>query len=275
VRIYAARLVDAGDEPDGSAFYETEYSYLPTLSELFVFGALGASVWSHILRSCEEFLANCASLRLGEAADPLLRELVVAKTFERLRRFADDTGFDVNGMVRYCGRPLPSLMQMAEDLASQIDFASGRQAHVMHGDFCFSNILYDARVQRIRVIDPRGYAQVGKPSIAGDLRYDMAKLAHSVIGRYDQIIAGRYSIGPSDGNRFTIAFEEAPHHAWLESALARLWVDEVCAGGREVRALTTCLFLSMLPLHADRPDRQRAFVANALRLYADLEDAAG
>jgi hypothetical protein len=29
----------------------------------------------------------------------------------------------------------------------------------------------------------------------------------------------------------------------------------------------------MLPLHSDRPDRQRAFIANALRLYAELDAA--
>ena len=33
----------------------------------------------------------------------------------------------------------------------------------------------------------------------------------------------------------------------------------------------TGLFLSMLPLHADRPDRQQAFVANALRLWRELD----
>jgi hypothetical protein len=27
----------------------------------------------------------------------------------------------------------------------------------------------------------------------------------------------------------------------------------------------------MLPLHADRPDRQQAFVANALRLWRELD----
>jgi hypothetical protein len=48
-------------------------------------------------------------------------------------------------------------------------------------------------------------------------------------------------------------------------------VDGIRASGPEVRAITVGLFLSMLPLHADRPDRQRAFIANALRLYAGLE----
>ena len=31
------------------------------------------------------------------------------------------------------------------------------------------------------------------------------------------------------------------------------------------------LFLSMLPLHADRPDRQQAFIGNALRLWTALD----
>jgi len=39
-----------------------------------------------------------------------------------------------------------------------------------------------------------------------------------------------------------------------------------------VRAVTVSLFLSMIPLHADKPERQKAFVANALRLFLELED---
>jgi hypothetical protein len=271
VGIYSARLINSGDDADGNAFYETEYGYLPTLSELFVFGALGAPAWSGIMRSCHEFLSACVGAATPEPSDPLLRELVVGKTAARLRQFADDTGFNIDGMLRYDGHPLPSLMQIAEDLAGQIDFRSGRRAHVMHGDFCFSNILYDSRVQRVRVIDPRGYVVANQPTTAGDLRYDMAKFAHSIVGRYDQIIAGRYSLDPPDGSRFFIEMEQAPHHAWLESSLADFSVDGVSAVGQEVRALTVSLFLSMLPLHSDRPDRQRAFIANALRLYAALE----
>ena len=32
--------------------------------------------------------------------------------------------------------------------------------------------------------------------------------------------------------------------------------------------LTTLLFLSMQPLHSDRPDRQKAMLFNALRIYS-------
>jgi hypothetical protein len=42
-------------------------------------------------------------------------------------------------------------------------------------------------------------------------------------------------------------------------------------GSQEVMAVTASLFLSMLPLHADRPKRQRALLANGLRLFQALD----
>ena len=111
-----------------------------------------------------------------------------------------------------------------------------------------------------------------KPTIYGDLRYDLAKLGHSVVGRYDQIVAGRCR-PRVDGDDYAIAFEPIAAQPWLEAALGDLEVDGVGGLSSEVRAVTAGLFLSMLPLHADRPDRQAAFIANALRLYRELEAA--
>ena len=230
LRIYCARLIDAGEEKDGRAFYETEYGYLPTLAELFVFGMLGRPAWTRMLDSCHDFLESCPTCANEVSGDLLLRELTITKTAARLSRFANETGFDVDQMMRYDGQPLPSLMQIAEDIANHIDFDSKRPARVMHGDFCFSNILYDSRVQRIRVIDPRGYVDAERPSIYGDVRYDIAKLSHSTVGRYDQIIAGRYHL-TSSANRFDLTFEQLPQHAWLEDAMGDFGVHGVDAGG--------------------------------------------
>lgn len=273
VSIYTARLIDAANHADGSGYYETEYAYLPTLSELFVYGAIGPASWREIMASCREFLQTCVSSTTTIPANALLRQLTIAKTRSRLESFAKDTGFKIDSMLRYGRKPLPSLLQIADDLEQCIDLTSERWATVMHGDFCFSNILYDSRMRRIRVIDPRGYVVSGQPSTAGDIRYDMAKLVHSVIGRYDQIICGRYRLETADGGRFFLEFEQASHQIWLESEMKSFSVDGVVAGEREVCAICVCLFLSMLPLHSDRPDRQMAFVANALRLYSGLEAA--
>ena len=171
--------------------------------------------------------------------------------------------------MRYGGQACPSLTEIAERLTPAYGLGGGRREGVMHGDFCFSNILYDSRVRRIKAIDPRGLVGA-RSTIYGDSRYDLAKLAHSIVGRYDQIIAARCRTHVA-GDDFQIEFEPIAAQPWLEAALGDLSVGGVSGGGPEVRAIMTSLFLSMLPLHADRPDRQQAFIANALRLFRDLD----
>ena len=77
----------------------------------------------------------------------------------------------------------------------------------------------------------------------------------------------------NDGYRLSISFEATPQQVWLERLFEDRMVDGSGADRREVQAVTVSLFLSMLPLHAERPDRQRAFIANALRLFGRMEDA--
>ena len=267
---FSARLLEAGTASD-VAFYRTEYQYAPTLSELLVFCQVGRSTWKNILRSCRDFLQICTRFDGGGSGDAVLGELAVDKTRTRLERYARETGFDIDRQTRLDGRPLPSLRQIAAEVAGAIDLGSGRPDTVMHGDFCFSNILYNSRAARISVIDPRGYVRDGQVSMFGDTRYDLAKLSHSIAGCYDHILAGRYALRRDGSHEFAISFESSLHHGWLREALDEFEVDGVRAGSREVRAVTVGLFLSMLPLHADRPDRQAAFIANALRLYTELQ----
>jgi hypothetical protein len=270
VQLYTARLLRFGLE-NGRAFYETEYEFLPVLSELFVYGAVGRKPWLRIMASCEAFLRALAAVRGEGSGDRALRKLASEKTLARLDAYARASGQSVTAPMSYAGRPLPSLVEIAERLKPAMDLASGRFECAMHGDLCFSNILFDSRNRRIKAIDPRGLAGEG-PTLYGDLRYDLAKLAHSVVGRYDQIVAGRYRL-ERYGADYDLAFDPVACQPWLEGALGDLTVDRVGGLSEPVRAVMASLFLSMLPLHADRPDRQQAFIGNALRLYADLDGA--
>jgi hypothetical protein len=269
LQIYCARMIETG-VVDGRGFYLTEYEYLPVLSELFVHGAIGRKAWLRILASCESFLSLCAGHRGEGSGDAALAALAVDKTHARLETFAG-AGFDIDRGLSFDGRPCPSLRRIADILAGAIDLESGRPETVMHGDFCFSNILYSGRLRRIKVIDPRGSVH-GPPSLWGDTRYDLAKFAHSILGRYDQIIAGRCRVRQADRD-YGLEFEPLPAQAWLEDAWAEVTIDGLGGASTQVRAVMTGLFLSALPLHADRPDRQQAFIANALRLYLELDRA--
>jgi hypothetical protein len=159
-----------------------------------------------------------------------------------------------------------------EESISRVDFGDRSAAVVMHGDFCFSNILYNSRVRRIRLLDPRGYVSKGQNSIFGDTRYDLAKLGHSIIGRYDDIIAGRYD-SSHRGNDYEISFDDGANYRCANAVYREIVIGTHRADSEEVRAAIVTLFISMLPLHSDRPDRQRAFIANAVRLYAEMDGA--
>jgi hypothetical protein len=61
---------------------------------------------------------------------------------------------------------------------------------LIHGDFCFANILHDLSDNKIILVDPRGSYHIR--GCFGDKAYDYAKLLHSVHGNYEQIIYDDY-----------------------------------------------------------------------------------
>lgn len=275
MRIYTPAYLGSNRNESGKLSYTLEYLPIPTLHELFVFGSLGDQVWQRILQSCAAFLEDGLNNGSGgeKAAQGALQHLVLDKTIPRLEAFASSSGFDLTQEWRLDDVALPSLQRIAEESAARIDFEDERFLGIMHGDFCFPNVFFDFRTRHVRVIDPRGSLDGRELTVFGDMRYDLAKLCHSVIGGYDYILANRYVCTGFAEHNLTLEFPESS----AISRLPRIASDMMYGGLRidsaETLAITTHLFLSMLPLHDDRPDRQRAFVANALRLYRMLETA--
>ena len=268
---FCARLLGDGEDERGY-FYDTEYEYMPTLAELYVFGRLGFHAWSRVLSSCGDFIDVSAASGAGVIVDGQLDGLVIQKTRDRLERYAASIDLDVESPNRLNNAAAPSLRTCLDDIATVVA-AAGPRPSVMHGDFCFSNILYSFRTDRVRLIDPRGLTERGEFSLYGDVHYDLAKLMHSVSGRYDLIMAGKFRGRRVGSNAFTLNFAHDPWHGELETLARGLTMGGVSLGSDVVWAAMTSLFLSMAPLHADRPDRQSAFIANALRLRLAMDGA--
>jgi len=270
IQPYTARLFDEGNK-NNQYFYSTEYQYTPTLSELYVFSTIGRSSWKKILISCKNFLEVCNLNHGKKLRDVYTQQLLENKIIERLEKFEKETNFGIEHDLTYNGKSMPSLLNIALTLKKMISYDASVMSTVMHGDFCFSNILYNSRNSRISVIDPRGYVFNKKQEIYGDLRYDIAKFSHSINGLYDFIIAGHYELLHDRPYDFNIVFTPSMHREWLQKKFSEMTIVGLKTSNLEICAITILLFISMLPLHADRPDRQKAFIANALRLYSDLE----
>jgi hypothetical protein len=261
------------------AGYAVEYLYHPLLGDLAAFGALPLTSWLEILNACFEFTDKCQAIRpdpgAPEAAPAFARHffdsMIIGKTWARLTDHAQTAGFTLEDSFTLDGRAFPPLRQVVERVIAAIPPTGQDHIRFWHGDLFFGNMFYDFTARRILAIDPRGQLSAGELCLYGDWRYDLAKLAHSVIGQYDKIILGRARLvehGPRD---WELSFSDQPHQAQLEAIFLGQVQDRYGLAPAELTAMTALLFFSMLPLHSDRPDLQRRMLANALRLAGQLD----
>ena len=252
--------------------YEIEYFYLSSLASIYVYSEISYSTWVSIINACNYFLET--EFRHHSQNDSnvanINNKLFTEKTKSRILKYATSEGLDLNKQFTYNGIQTSSLHDIIDELDLQIRKDATDKVSIMHGDFCFSNILYDFKSRSIKVIDPRGLSGDGKEiSIYGDLRYDVAKLAHSVIGLYDFIIAGRYKY--SESTPYDVSLKIYSNSNNISEYFLLLMEKSYGISAKIIYPIMINLFLSMLPLHSDNKLRQKALLANALRLYLEYK----
>lgn len=275
LRHYAPAIWDSGVEGE-EGFYEMEYYYLSSLANLFVFCRHPQFVWHDIFSACQAFISDAARYKPDgeEEIREIARyndELYMSKTLSRLNQYAQQSGISLDTPWVINGVATPSLREIVNETGAMIATNQTDFVSLMHGDFCFSNILYDFKSRSIKVIDPRGVDTEGHLSVYGDLRYDVAKLAHSVLGLYDFIIGGMYHYHENSSNDIMLDFDITDAIKDTQEQFKTLQFAEYSIDQLSVYPIMIHLFLSMLPLHSDNVERQKAMLANALRLYVELK----
>lgn len=273
VSILFPRLVSPFREEGGLGEYAMEYYGYPNVAEYLLYWDLSPAMWRRIFGQLGTVLRQFARHK-GPVPVGAYHQFYVERTHERVREYLCASQEDPRravseGRLPVNGRPVRPLDDLLEEVFRLLVPVGGaaERGVIMHGDFCFNNILYDISSGIVRLIDPRG--QFGPtPGIWGDQRYDAAKLMHSAVGRYDLVVNGLFDLEVSHGGvRFEIAHR--PALAACESEMCELLAD-LKLDPRTIGALMALLFITMTPLHADAPRRQLVFFAHGLRLLTDL-----
>lgn len=267
---FIPQFIDSGTLDDTKTlYYRLEYLPLLPLNELFVHGRNPLVFWQQIFSLCQEYFAIASRADSIETLDmkhmqECSSRLYQHKSLSRLKNFSKTQGIDLDTSVFYAGKNLGTLMAICEDCITRT-LNLPCIPTVLHGDLCFSNMLFDTRARRLKILDPRGIDQQNNLTIFGNQSYDLAKLTHSVVGMYDFIIAGRYRLIEDPINQ-QIQFDiDKRLEAIQASFLATPLINGLAT--QDIIPAVVLLFLSMLPLHSDRADRQQAMLVNALRLY--------
>jgi len=272
IKIYTPKLLDKSNDTNSSS-YELEYLYLSSLSDLFVFGKNKKFVWKTIIDRCIDFLNLTSSYTINKSkfkTNFLSLDHLFENTEKRLSLFSLENDINLDREWIFNNKKFMSINSLKNNLFTEIEkIKSEKMISLIHGDFCFSNILFDFRKMNIKVIDPRGIDFKNNITMYGDYRYDIAKLSHSIIGLYDFIISGFYTL---NSNFYNLNFEIYNNKNSLE--IQQYFLNKNINNKKIIDIKSQCLminlFLSMLPLHNDNKQRQLALLSNSFRLFNDL-----
>ena len=137
-----------------------------------------------------------------------------------------------------------------------------------HGDPCFANALYNKSTNTLKFIDPKG--ALTEDELWTDPYYDVAKLSHSVCGKYDFINNALFDIKIDASLDYAL---EVPFDDSVYKEIFRRKVEENGFDYLSVRIYESSLFLSMLPLHIDNPHKVLALVLNARNILREVEES--
>lgn len=223
-----------------SASYDMEYMPLPTLAEIYVFGKNDSIFWNNVIQRCATLLNKIQKSNISKKNDERFYSkkcseriiMMNSISFKISKKFFDQQKLLSSALDKYDDKVVPS-----------------------HGDFCFSNMLFNIRNNTIKLIDPRGFMNRDHgQSFLMPKSYDLFKLTHSIVAGYDKIIAT--SQLPEIDYRFlklissTFKIEEK----WLYAGLSHL-------------------FFTMIPLHDDNVSRQQCFYKISNIFYADYTNS--
>lgn len=242
-----------------------------TLHDLLIHKTMTVNEWKKIFSQLRIIIDDMSNFTTYDAEEikSSLTEMYINKTIERLNKLRNDEKLKVyfNGATIVNGETLDPIDTVIKRIKTDVkkilvdNFNSFFT--IIHGDLCFPNILIEEKFNFLRLIDPRG--SFGSFKLFGDKRYELAKILHSIDGCYDYIIEDLFNIEYSNKG---IKYELYNNSAFLKK-LFKTEFNLSNAEYREIRLIESLLFLSMIPLHSDVPERQLAMLITGLKIFKE------
>lgn len=156
-------------------------------------------------------------------------------------------------------------------------YCDDKYTTIIHGDYHFGNILFDVYTKLTKLIDPRG--NFGVTGVFGDCKYDLAKLRHSISGGYNFISNDLFQFMYDNDKtiKFTIPYndEHIKIVKWFDIMLESEIIDENNFGIEkfildDIKLIEGLLFMSMLPLQYDHPERLNAYLTRGIMILNEV-----
>lgn len=261
-------------ESENEASYSIQHYQMLNVSSFWIHNAFSVQEFSAFLDIAFYFIKERARKEVSETSLESVQNALYKQKVQK--RILNLKSLNQYSQIQDCLN-LASNFQSVDEVVDfyralydrfHSEFSRENNLVIGHGDFCFSNMLYDKNTHKLLLIDPLGYDC--EHDIWTDEYYDIAKFSHSVMGDYDFLNSNKYSLSLT--SQFNIKLEIQEKRDILKS----IFIKYLQSNGYSynlVRLYEASLFLSMLPLHIDNPKKVFAFLLNAINILQDLSQS--
>lgn len=257
-------------------YISMEYYDYHTVHELFLYSDLDINQWIDIFSRIKFVINDFKRYTLkDEKITSSLEDIYLVKTLQRFATLQSDERFKnffekpivINGIKYKSLTKIQNILQNAiPSYLYDVD-----EFTIIHGDLCFANILVDSNFSFIKLIDPRG--KFGTFDIYGDPRYELAKLFHSIDGKYDYIIKDLFDLTYNTFiPQITYSIHERNTSFDLYGIFKEVFRQEIGPNITKIQLIESLLFLSMIPLHNENFNHQMAMLATGLDILNRVID---
>lgn len=258
-------------ETENEASYTMERLHMTDLAIKWVHGSMDEKEFEELMDKYFFFFRSrhekaCTKEEYERIADKLyiekinerIQKLKACKEYSRMKALLTSTDAELDGLVK----TYFELKQIIE----------GRNQYpnvlvIGHGDPCFANTLYNKSTKTLKFIDPKG--AITENELWTNPYYDIAKLSHSICGRYDFFNNGLFEI------KVNAEFSYDLEIPFDNSGFIKIFKRKLEENGFDyltVRIYEASLFLSMLPLHIDNPHKVFGFILNVKNILEEIKE---
>lgn len=259
-------------EQEKFASYTMERYHMTDIAIRWIHHAINLEEFDDILKRLFHFVSTRNTKPVDEKEfQAIEKSLYLDKVNERMEELKKSSYFVkfnhfISSGTKY--KNIDEIMETYESLYKKVQRNVKRKSELVvgHGDLCFSNILYNKETSMLKLIDPKGALK--EADLWTNPYYDIAKLSHSICGRYDFFNSGLFDIKIEADLKLSLCleFNNTEYVALFKAYLEKYGYDYTL-----VRIYEASLFLSMLPLHMDNPQKVFGFLLNAIHILEEVE----
>ena len=251
---------------DDNVYYTLEYVNGTPLQELFIYNYLNNEDWSKIFELINKLIKDMKNVSKPHSND--LFKFLYNNYHNRLLRIHDESSkllqelidnecdFITINNISYL-----TFNMLKEYINDKLNYFKDdtKYSQIIHGDLVFSNMIYDIGSNNLKLIDPRG--DFNGDIIYGDIRYDIAKIAQCVFGKYDYIVNDltkipNISYNNEDGT-YSIKYDiyNIDDSTFIDNIFTE-FLEKNNFNKSEILFITAMQFLTMIPLHSENEHHQ-------------------